>query len=196
MPQRLVLEKHLPLPFLFYNASLRNVKSLLDCSKKGRRVRASTKEALDRSQGVLWQNGQITVLEALPGESGSWPEAINDLGHVVGDSSEAGRGYAVVLWRDGEVVNLSAMFPEYNLAAALAINNAGEILVEGESPEFPGNIRPFVLTPKSGGGGGSSTSPSYAVLSIFNFFRRWKGLREHARWGSSLQPPCSEDLPH
>ncbi len=87
---------------------------------------------------VFWENGQATLLTETG--FGAVARDINDLGQIVG-----GIGSTAVLWEDGQAYDLHDLLdPAQPLArqfiGAIAVNNAGQILVNGVS-------RSYLLTP-------------------------------------------------
>ena len=102
---------------------------------------------------VLWdQEGKATPLQPLPGDTHGIAAALNDLGQVVGESSDRGARLPVI-W-DGTAVPRALPLPKEaeGFGYAFDINNRGEIL--GESR--PGSIKwdidgaPKVLQPLPG----------------------------------------------
>ncbi|GAA3455150.1 hypothetical protein [Dactylosporangium matsuzakiense] len=50
------------------------------------------------SRAVMWDGGRTVELGSLPDSAGSWANAVNGHGQVVGWSDDAGRGGTAVLW--------------------------------------------------------------------------------------------------
>ena len=100
----------------------------------------------------LWQGGVGTPLpESLPGgvSSQSQAVALNNLGHAVGQVINES-GYRAVLWRDGTIINLSAL-PEVTAAGwwglvARDINDHGQIVGIGYHGD-PFAQTAFLLSP-------------------------------------------------
>jgi uncharacterized membrane protein len=70
---------------------------------------------------VRWKDGKAKLLERLPGEGPSRPNAINDLGQIVGESV----GNAVT-WLNGKVYALPGDGAEGS--NAVGVNHAGQIV--------------------------------------------------------------------
>jgi probable HAF family extracellular repeat protein len=81
-------------------------------------------------RGFLWENGQMTALDPLPGGLRSAAFDINDVGQICGLSRQpGGPPYFIpfnvaVLWEDGVVNNLGV----HGLSSASAINNHGQVV--------------------------------------------------------------------
>jgi probable HAF family extracellular repeat protein len=79
-------------------------------------------------RGFLWENGQMTVLDPLPGDLFSVPTDINDVGQICGFSRNPGAPpYSIdfdsaVMWEDGVVQALGGG------TVARGINNHGQIV--------------------------------------------------------------------
>lgn len=89
----------------------------------------------DAAQGFLWSNGKMTDLGF------SWvPAAINDNGVIVGSS---------MIYSNGTVRDLNNLIPPgsgFTLSDATAINDSGQIVVDGSNAI--GQDHAFLLTPK------------------------------------------------
>lgn len=78
-------------------------------------------------RAVVWQHGTMTLLEGLPGSSGSCgAERINDRGQIVGWNFADG-GFRAVLWQDEQVIDLGVL-PGMDQCEALDINNQGQVV--------------------------------------------------------------------
>jgi probable HAF family extracellular repeat protein len=87
----------------------------------------------DVTRAVRWQNGKITELGTLGGDS-SFATAINDLGTIVGSSMTADGSLHAFLWRDGRMTDLGVPGVE---TFAEDINNRGQVVgwrVASEGP--------------------------------------------------------------
>ncbi len=84
-------------------------------------------------RAVLWDAGDMTLLDPLPGDTDCLAFALNDAGQIVGVSGSGftGSGYLnvdagrAVIWEDGRVSALTSL-TEGGAGAALAINQAGQ----------------------------------------------------------------------
>jgi probable HAF family extracellular repeat protein len=79
-----------------------------------------------------WQNGVMTDLGHLPGDTNSEAEGINSDGQIVGISyipgSETNSFVAhAFLWDSGKMINLGALATNGDFAEAIAINRSGQI---------------------------------------------------------------------
>jgi probable HAF family extracellular repeat protein len=96
---------------------------------------------------VLWRNGTVTDLGKLPGTDYLFSEAvgINNLGQIVGTSSDARVGVAGArswIWQNGVMTDLGTL-PGGTYSAAAAINDAGQIVGYGDSG-IPGLNRAWI----------------------------------------------------
>ncbi len=100
------------------------------------------------SHPVEWdKSGKIHDLGVLPGTLGTEAVAINDYGQAVGTDSISPLLSEAVLYQDGKVIDLNTLVPAdfgYRLFDALDINDAGQILVAGESKT---DSQLFLLSP-------------------------------------------------
>lgn len=81
-----------------------------------------------------WQNGTTTDLGALPGYVRSAALAVNDVGQVVGFSSDPRLvDVRATLWQDGTIIDLD---PTGSSSIAIAVNNSGQVLVNGGGGAF------------------------------------------------------------
>jgi probable HAF family extracellular repeat protein len=82
------------------------------------------------NRAFVWQHGAIVDLGTLDGGE-SWARAVNDLGHVVGNSLVRGDGGTThthaVLWRDGAITDLGTLDGR-DQSEAVAINERGEVI--------------------------------------------------------------------
>lgn len=83
-----------------------------------------------QQRGFLWESGQMTALDPLPGDIGSGASDINDAGQICGWSAHASPPYFIsvnrpVLWEDGAVIYLGSVFG-FSRGSAGAINNHGQ----------------------------------------------------------------------
>jgi probable HAF family extracellular repeat protein len=80
--------------------------------------------------GFLWQDGHMSDLQPLPGDSYSYATAISDKGQVTGLSLDANFNLRAVLWHNGNVTNLNDLVPAdaaLFLQTACSINGLGQI---------------------------------------------------------------------
>jgi probable HAF family extracellular repeat protein len=88
-------------------------------------------------RGFLWENGQMTALDPLPGDFRSAAADINEVGQVCGSSTNSGSPpyflsvESAVLWANGTVIDLGSV-PGYGLNSASAVNNHGQVVGTGE----------------------------------------------------------------
>jgi probable HAF family extracellular repeat protein len=89
---------------------------------------ATTTEA----HGFLIDNSSVTTIGTLGGDV-SVAYDVNDHGHVVGTSNRApGPPFYAFLWKDGEMTDLAALGGFDGSSRAIAINNRGEVVINGE----------------------------------------------------------------
>jgi uncharacterized membrane protein len=91
---------------------------------------------------VLWARGQVRALP-LGGFAGGTAYDINDCGTIVGEGVVNVFDFRAVIWQGGMVRQLDDLHagPRLGLISAVAINNAGQILVNG------GAQQTWILTP-------------------------------------------------
>ncbi|MBL8880973.1 MAG: hypothetical protein JNG88_17805 [Phycisphaerales bacterium] len=87
---------------------------------------------------VMWQDGQIVDLGALPGDRWSEAVAINNLGQIVGTSAQTydANGKDAVLWSDGQIIQIGPLEPptppySHFFSECFDINDFGEIVGRG-----------------------------------------------------------------
>ncbi|MBJ6748902.1 carboxypeptidase regulatory-like domain-containing protein [Geomonas anaerohicana] len=123
--------------------------------------------------GVIYRNGIATVIGA--GWEYAYPDALNDLGQVVGSGYEGG-GYHQVpfLYQGGSMVNINTLLPAssgWSLQdvpdSQLDINNYGQIVGRGR---LNGEVRGFLLSPTYSVSGtvrsGSATGPAVPGVTV------------------------------
>jgi probable HAF family extracellular repeat protein len=89
----------------------------------------------DSEHAILWQDGQLIDLGALPGDTVSRALGINDLGQVVGVSVNTdgwSRRVRAVLWERGQPIEI----PGGDGCGASAINDRGHIAVRCGGPAW------------------------------------------------------------
>jgi probable HAF family extracellular repeat protein len=83
----------------------------------------------EAGEPVIWDDGEVIQLPALPGGYRFTPSAMNDNGYVVGSGwSVRGRRQHAFLFADGEYVDLGLAPGDNNSSEAAAISNTGFIL--------------------------------------------------------------------
>ncbi len=84
-----------------------------------------------KQRGFLWENGQMTALDPLPGDTGSGAADINEVGQICGSSTHFSPPYFTIsrpsLWDDGAVIYLGSL-PGFSQGGAAAINNHGQVV--------------------------------------------------------------------
>jgi probable HAF family extracellular repeat protein len=106
-------------------------------------------------QAAIWENGQIRVLPALPGDEVGMALRANERSQVVGTSGLCsntifgglGLGPHAVLWDHGVPTNLGNLGDPTNAVAA-AINNRGEVFGGAGAPD--GSLHGFRWTKATG----------------------------------------------
>jgi probable HAF family extracellular repeat protein len=174
-----------PHPFLWENGSMR------DLGIPGPDVEASQAFALNNggqvvgsgflpgvmTQAMMWDDGQMTVIGALPSGRSSEAHDINDRGEVVGystvdDDGSGNYDIRAFLWKDGELRGLNDLVKNLpanvQLQSAEAINEDGVIVGRTCSSDFCGQGKTarqhgFVLIPD--GAEVTPPKPMYVDLS-------------------------------
>ena len=101
------------------------------------------------AHAFYWCDGAMIDLGTLPGFSRSFSLDVNDSHTVVGQCTEPaqlGRGF---IWRNGVMTDLNDLIDpalEIHIGQAKAINNTGQVLVRGNTPD---GTRSIILTPKN-----------------------------------------------
>jgi len=105
-------------------------------------------------QAFLWTNeGGMTKLGVLPGDSYSAALGINDQGEIVGQSIDAKGNSRAFLWKNGLMIDLNSVVPSGSplyLVYANDTNNSGAIS-GGASDQTTGETPAFVATPPFSG---------------------------------------------
>jgi probable HAF family extracellular repeat protein len=101
---------------------------------------------------VLWENGAVKDLGALPGDFGAFASGINHKGHVVGTSYDTNGNLHAFLWEDGTILELSTLFQaDSDLYPTMAneINSRGQIsgMATVTSGKHVGEVHAFLATP-------------------------------------------------
>jgi len=100
------------------------------------------------SHAFLYSNGQMTDLGTLVPGKFSEAIAINDKGQIVGSADPGNAPSHAVLFQGGQVLDLNSLIDQnlhIQLTRAIAINNAGQILVQGNA--FDPYQSAYLLTP-------------------------------------------------
>jgi probable HAF family extracellular repeat protein len=101
---------------------------------------------------VVWQNGGVTTIPTLPGDSAAFATGINNRGQVVGSTFNSIGWSHGFLWQDGVVTDLNKLVPgDSNLfiIAGSNINERGQIsgMATVMSGPNTGKIHAILLTP-------------------------------------------------
>jgi probable HAF family extracellular repeat protein len=123
-------------------------------NSEGQLTGNSTLQGDGAFHAFLWQNGVMTDLKVLPGDTNSNGNGLNDRGQVVGgsytQSANSGRPF---LWQNGVMTDLSTLIKPGSTALTITfandINSHGEILATGFDPNTL-EIRGVVLIPCDG----------------------------------------------
>lgn len=94
-------------------------------------------------EAFLWENGTLTRLGALPGQSSSFGYDVNSAGAVVGESGIWG----AFLWENGVMRHLNDLIDPasgWELRSARGINDRGQIVGHGL---YQGQLRAYLLEP-------------------------------------------------
>jgi probable HAF family extracellular repeat protein len=93
--------------------------------------------------GFLWQDGHLSDLPPLPGDSYSYATAISDRGLVTGLSLDANFNLRAALWENGKPTDLNTLVPAdtaLDLQTACSINKEGQItgiaLAKGSASDY------------------------------------------------------------
>ena len=101
------------------------------------------------AHAFYWSDGAMIDLGTLPGFSRSFSHDVNDGHTVVGECTEPGELSRGWVWRNGVMTDLNDLIDsalDIHIASADAINNKGQILVRGNTPD---GTRSIILTPKN-----------------------------------------------
>jgi probable HAF family extracellular repeat protein len=101
-------------------------------------------------QAFMWQDGVLTGLGVLPGDTDSDALGINSFGQVTGISATSS-GMRAFIWQNGVMTDLNTLIdPDSGLELALAgwINDHGEIVAQA-LVESTGELHAVLLTPTS-----------------------------------------------
>jgi probable HAF family extracellular repeat protein len=108
----------------------------------------------NQDHAALWTSGQIKDLGSLPNDFWSTANALNNASQVQVVGSSHHYSNRAVLWQGGTVIDLNSQLPKksgWSLENAYGINDAGQIVGEGQAPIPPGPaFHAFLLTPTSG----------------------------------------------
>jgi len=118
-----------------------------------------------------WQGGARKYLPGLAGQAigyGHTVTGLNNAGDVVGYAQASGAGLrnTAVLWRGGKALDLG-FFPGGDVSMAFGINDAGQIVGEGNlTPGGPMHALLWSAGATGGsGGGGSATAPAVTLAA-------------------------------
>jgi probable HAF family extracellular repeat protein len=100
------------------------------------------------SHGLVWSGGTIKDVGALPGDSFSQLDAVNELGEAAGNSSATATGpQRPFLWTGARLVPLSTLLPGgsgWTLTRVSSLNDLGELVGTGI---HDGRATAFLLSP-------------------------------------------------
>jgi probable HAF family extracellular repeat protein len=97
------------------------------------------------THAFLWQDGNMTDLGTLPGDTSSFAYGINDSGQVVGQSCDQDGNCRAFLWQRGSMTDLNSL-------EALDAANASLVLVNAEGINDRGEIVGFGVFSDTGQG--------------------------------------------
>ncbi|HKU15497.1 MAG TPA: hypothetical protein VJQ52_13955 [Steroidobacteraceae bacterium] len=109
------------------------------------------------TSGFLWEDGMMTLLPQLASETISVPLSINDVGEIVGitELPQGGRAAATLWDEEGQVFDLNQLIrrsdplrPFVTVAAALLINDRGEVVATGSDSRDPARNGVYLLSPR------------------------------------------------
>ncbi len=104
-------------------------------------------------EAFLYSNGMMVDIGNLGGTGGSVGNAINASGQVVGQAWTNGNAAQhAFIYSNGTLVDLNGLIPagfasQYTLVNGVAINDAGQIVVQGYVDSNPSQTVTFLLTP-------------------------------------------------
>jgi probable HAF family extracellular repeat protein len=98
------------------------------------------------SDGFLWRNGKLIDLPPVPGAVDAFPQSVNNLDQVVGETDDAnGNPIIAALWAGGRTYDLNTLIApsRLQLVSAGYIDEKGDIVVFGLLPD--GSQREYLL---------------------------------------------------
>ena len=98
---------------------------LYDINNRGQAVGQAELGNTDNTRAILWQDGHVTDLGALPDYPLSGAAAIDERGQIVGAATDGFRSRAV-LWVDGAITDLTP--PGWAWCVASDINSRGDVV--------------------------------------------------------------------
>jgi probable HAF family extracellular repeat protein/YD repeat-containing protein len=126
--------------------AINDIGQIVGCINTGQIQDPRVTIPLSVEHAALWNtDGEVKDLGMLPGGNRSWARAINNQGQIAGWSSVTSdaslRSKHAVVWdKNGAITDLGTLGSE--ISEAIAINNAGQVLVASG--------RPFVWSAKNG----------------------------------------------
>jgi probable HAF family extracellular repeat protein len=112
--------------------------------------------------GFFWQDGHMSDLVPLPGDSYSYATAISDRGQVVGLSLDANFNLRAVFWQNGNITNLNDLVPADTLLflqTACSINGLGQITGIALAKGTANDYHAYLATPIVGDAETESAMP-------------------------------------
>jgi probable HAF family extracellular repeat protein len=139
----------------------------------------------------LFDGSALTDLGTL---GGSFAEALgtNSAGDVVGYSFRSDGSSAAFVTKNGTMYDLSDLIPQgtgYTLLAAEAINQQGQILVDGEDADH--NVRAFLLTPAHGPEPSTLTLAGIGILGLLGYGWRRARTKQGSQWMGTARRECA-----
>ena len=98
---------------------------LAEINNRGQAVGMAALGSGDNERAILWQDGRLTDLGALPDYPWSAAAAINERGQIVGIATDGHRSRAV-LWDRGTITDLTP--PDWAWCMASDVNNRGDVV--------------------------------------------------------------------
>jgi probable HAF family extracellular repeat protein len=147
--------------------------------------------AFPETHPALWQNGIVTDLSPLPGDTDGVAVLNNDRGQAVGWSGTLCDQRAI-LWQNGTVTDLNTVIPANSgwfLLSGQAINARGQIVGYGLRNMPPpltslSQLRAFLLTPNRGEGEPAPARSTAGVQALVQsaLVRLPANMRRFLRW--------------
>jgi probable HAF family extracellular repeat protein len=117
---------------------------------------------LDASfHGFLWQDGHMSDLQPLAGDSYSYATSISDNGLVLGLSIDANFNLRAALWENGKPTDLNTLVPAdttLDLQSACSIKREGQITGIALAKDTTGDYHAYLATPILGNAESDSTT--------------------------------------
>ncbi len=84
-------------------------------------------------QAAYWENGSVTSLSPLGGDTGAKARAVDDSGVIYGESISAGGVRRAVKWDNGTPTDLSATIGGYTAESVVGVDASGRLHFEGDA---------------------------------------------------------------